>query len=490
MSFAMSSVSVSGRVALARRGSLARCCADESLLVAVAAIFVTFVAASAAPYMLWGDSWLTLLGGREIAAHGIPGLDTLTVMSHGRRWIDQQWLAQLTTYGIERAVGLRLTLAVFCALVVAPFLLALRFARRGGASPRSVAVFAVVGAPAFLCAVRAQAFSYLLFVVLLALLVSESRRPTRRVWFALPLLALWANLHGAVLVGAALVCLLGASEVVKRRSLRGAALVLLAPAMLFVSPYGLSLLGYYRATAGNPLFAKYILEWAPPTFPTAAGLPFFVTAAAALVLVARRPRELTLFEGGALALTLVGGLTAERSITWFSYASLLVLPRLLEQSWPQARPTVFARRALAAVAVAAVALGAILVGTSAVSANARIRETWPPAAVLAVRRALEADPGTRVIAAEGSADWLLYEIPELRGRVAFDGRWEVYAPAQFRVMRNYLTVSGARWERIASGYDVVVFDPARNKQLAAAYARRPDVRVLYRSSRVAVLEKS
>lgn len=482
----MSSVSASGRLAVARSGTFGVRFADESLLVVVATLFATFVVASAAPYMIWGDSWLTLLGGREIAARGIPGLDTLTVMSHGRRWIDQQWLAQLTTYGLARAVGLRALLAVFSALVVVPFVLALRLARRRGGSPRSVAVIAALGAPSFLCAVRAQAFSYGLFVLLLALLLAETRRPSRHVWFALPLLALWANLHGAVLVGAALVVLFGVCELGARRVARGTSLVALAPAMVFVSPYGLSLLGYYRATAGNPTFAKYILEWAPPSFPTAEGVPFFGTAALALVLVARRPRAFAPFELAALCLTLLGGLTATRSITWFSYTALVVVPPLLERLRPQPRWTATTRRALAGIAAVAVVLAFALTGASAVSAGARIRETWPPQAVTAVRAALRADPHARVIAAEGSADWLLYEIPELRGRIAFDGRWEVYAPSQFARMRNYLLASGVRWDELARGYEIAVFDPVRNPTLAAAYG---DARVLFRSARVEVVRR-
>ena len=71
----------------------------------VVALFAAFVAA-AAPYLLWGDSWLTFLGGREIATHGLPGPDTLAVLSRGRQWIDQQWLAQLASYELESGLGL------------------------------------------------------------------------------------------------------------------------------------------------------------------------------------------------------------------------------------------------------------------------------------------------------------------------------------------------------------------------------------------------
>ena len=130
----MSSISASAPAPGAWLARAAGRIADESLLIATVGLFVTFVAASAAPYMLIGDSWLTFLGGREIAQHGLPSIDVLTTLSRGRHWIDQQWLSQLASYELESRAGLRVTVGVFAAMVVTPFVLACRFARRRGAS--------------------------------------------------------------------------------------------------------------------------------------------------------------------------------------------------------------------------------------------------------------------------------------------------------------------------------------------------------------------
>src|SRR6478672_4108823 len=51
------------------------------------------------------DSYLDLVGGRLIVAHGLPHVDTLTLVGHGRTWVDQQWLAQVLIYGIWRVAG-------------------------------------------------------------------------------------------------------------------------------------------------------------------------------------------------------------------------------------------------------------------------------------------------------------------------------------------------------------------------------------------------
>src|SRR5438093_1585951 len=94
--------------------------------------------------LLVADSWMTLVSGREIVRHGLPHSDPLTVWSLGGRWIDQQWLAQLFWYGVERATGLA-GVALLGALIVAgTFALAMTASRLLGASARSTFLVAFV----------------------------------------------------------------------------------------------------------------------------------------------------------------------------------------------------------------------------------------------------------------------------------------------------------------------------------------------------------
>src|SRR5436853_2083825 len=50
------------------------------------------------PRQVVSDTWMTLTYGREVVQHGLPSHDALTVMAHGRTWVDQQWLGQLAYY--------------------------------------------------------------------------------------------------------------------------------------------------------------------------------------------------------------------------------------------------------------------------------------------------------------------------------------------------------------------------------------------------------
>ena len=65
--------------------------------------------------------------------------------------------------------------------------------------------------------VRAQMLALGLYTSMLWLLASQARQPTNRVWLALPLLVVWANVHGSVALGVLLVMLLGAYELVRSR---------------------------------------------------------------------------------------------------------------------------------------------------------------------------------------------------------------------------------------------------------------------------------
>src|SRR5262249_56547910 len=87
--------------------------------------------------MLITDGWTALLSGRVVAEHGLPSHDTLTLWAHGHNWVDQQWLAQLVLYELERLGGLPLVLLVHTALVTSALALAAALARRTGGSARS-----------------------------------------------------------------------------------------------------------------------------------------------------------------------------------------------------------------------------------------------------------------------------------------------------------------------------------------------------------------
>jgi hypothetical protein len=448
------------------------------------------------PWLLMSDSWLTLLGGRELLAHGISHPDQLAVLSHGHAWVDQQWLTQLSYWGIYSATGLRG--AVLATILIQVFALGLAFvlARRRGASPLFIVPFALLSLFYVVSFMRAEVFSLVFFVVVLGLLAAESRRRTRRVWLVFPLLVLWANMHGAAVMGVALTSILGGCELaalirVRRRPgrdwLRGLLLTAVPVLCLLATPWGVGTFAYYHSTIGSPVFRQAVGEWMPPEFVSLKGFPLFLLAVVAIVLTTKRRRDLTSFEVGALVITLTAALTASRSAPWFAYACIVLLPALLERTRKR-RDAAEPGWLGTAFAVGLLACALLAFAMVARAPASKLTSEWPAGATAAVTRVLRADPQARVLAGPEHGDWLLFRSHESRGRLAFDGRWEILSAPQLHAVVDYLDQRGEGWEDLARGYRVVMLSP-HQLRLVKTYDARPTVRVLYRDRSVVVFDR-
>ncbi len=434
---------------------------------------------------------MTLVAGREVADHGIPHREALTAMGLGHRWIDQQWLAQVLWYGLERAAGLGGVAIVNALLIAATYASAMTAARRLGASARSVFVVAFVAlfAAPWSWQIRAQTFALPLFVWTLYLAATHARRPSRRILVAVPLLVLWANLHGSALLGAALVSLSAALVAARRRTrlALGEALAYICLSWLAVgaTPYDLDILRYYHLLLIDPPFGDAIVEWQRST-PAPLTAVFYTIAAAAAILVVRHRRRLALFDLAALALLFAGAVQAVRGITWFALAVVVLVPAALDGALR--RPDLVRYRRLN-ILIAGVSAAAVVVTLGVVATKPRswFEKRWPTAALSAVERAAR---GGRVFASDRHADWLLWHLPSLRGRVAYDVRFELYTKAQFRGLARWDNRYGIAWMRVADGYPVVVVDEDSERSQTAALLRQPGTRAVYRDSQITVIERS
>jgi hypothetical protein len=430
----------------------------EAPLTAAVAVYLALIAA-ALPQMLVQDSWLTLAAGREIVQHGLPHTDSLTVWSQGKPWTDQQWLAQVLFYALDRAGGIRLVMLAHALFVSGAFAVGIAAARARGASHKSVIMVATVCslvAPWGL-QMRAQSIAPLLFVALFWLLLADARRPGRRVLFVLPILVLWANIHGTVLLGALLVLVRGLTRLGQSRRGRPVSeslLLLAAPALVLVSPYGWAMVGYYRQMLVSSQLRTYVEEWQVSTpSPRTAG--FYLVAFGATALVARQARSINRFELISLVILLVSAVTAIRSILWFGLACTVILPALVDRELPTgAWRALVPARWLAGAGLAIVALVACMAATRPA---AWFERAWPTQGLGTVSRAL-ATSDTRVIADDRHSDWLLWKLPQLRGRLANDVRFELYGSRQLAQLAAFSGASDVGWRAAGRGYGLVVLD--------------------------------
>ena len=444
--------------------ALRRFLEEECFVVLVLAASLALVAC-VLPVLLTQDTWVALVDGRYIAQHGLPRVDDMAVMTHGARWVDQQWLAHLALYELVRIGGLRLALGVGLGLLFLALGLAAWFARRAGASARSVALVTLVPlciAP-WLLQLRTQTLALPLFVAVYGLLAADSRRTSARVWLVLPLLVLWANLHGSVVLGAALVAGHGLL-LCRRQRLRGLALACAAPVTLVATPYAFGAAEYYRRTlVGSPL-RKYVSEWRPATLGAGTAL-FFLAALAIVFALGRHGKALSVFERIALPLLLVATLAAMRNGTWFALAVGLSGPLLVDAAWapPRALPDA-ARHINVRLAASCAVVAAAVVAASLARPASSFQAGWPAAGARAVAAA--AGPHGLVLADDVHSDWLLWEEPQLEGRLAYDVRFELLAPSQLARLSAYW--HEGRHRGLAAPYRVVAVAPSRRAGLSWA----------------------
>lgn len=473
----------------APRGRIRRIAEEEHILVVLLAGFALIFLLIFPQSILVNDSWLTLMAGREVVENGLPSVDELTIYGLGATWTDQQWLAQVAAYATYSLGGYALLSILAATSVVTAFSIAAAASRSLGAGPRAMWVMflPVLLAAPWAWSVRAQMLALPLYTGMLWLVASQARTPSRRVWIAMALLVVWANVHGSAALGALLVVLLAVYELVRSRGSswrRSVPLALLAPLAILVTPYGpVTTARYYHLLLVDPPFAGSVTEWqwAAPTIDT---MFFYVLVAIAAPLLILGRRRLTVFDFAVLALTLGGAVTAIRGIVWFALACMVFVPvaigRTLESRHP-GQP----RRGLN-VGIAAVLAFTVLAAGGSLFARSDtwFEKYWPEDVVAAVRE--QAGAEDRVFAPDRFSDWLLWKIPELRGRIAYDVRFELYDREFFDRLVAYNGEAGDRWKDFADGYRIVLVDET-SRSHTKDFLTEPGARVVYRDDEITVI---
>lgn len=479
--------------------------ARAMFIVCVAAVVV--ISMQGIPSHFSQDGWLGLIAGRLIAAHGIPQHDYFTHMAYGVRWVDQQWLAQLAMYELERVGGMQL-LTVVCVLITGAALAgAVAAARSLGGEDLHVLIALVAGSAFYIATaitIRTQDLAYPLFAATLWLLASEIRSPTRRrrVYWVFPTLALWANLHGSVTLGVGLAVLYGVAQLVLGvrargptglRDLRSWAFIVLSPLTLLATPYGTGIIHYYRATLANPQFSRIVTEWKPVTSVPVLAIPLFALIAYTLYTLVRAFRRARagqvehtpLFDVLVLVLLAAGAIDAVRNITWFGLAVVILLPAAITKRRGGRRAPLRRARVNRLLAIGMTAIAALAAIVILTQPDSWFTSTYPSKAVQTLKPLIARDPNVKIFADVRYADWLIWTNPRLfSGRVAYDTSLELLTSKQLSQISDPVAGPKGRGGLLAP-YGVWVLYPT-NKQTNRQLLKRPGVHVVLRTKKVII----
>src|SRR5262249_24749405 len=212
--------------------------------------------------------------------------------------------------------------------------------------------------------------------------------------------------------------------------------------------------------------------------------PVYLLALGGFWLFGRAGKLASAFEKLAfVGLTLLA-FDAVRNAPWLALLSPVVLPRLLDAL---RAPAVEPKRMNGMLAITMFV--GLLVATVAVAFKPLswfTDQQYPVAAGNAAARA--AGSNESIYANERYADWLVFEHPQLAGRIAYDSRFELLTGRQLRRAALFRKrVAG--WRSTIQGYPVLVFDRGDDAQPTRALLKARAARVVTRRGPVVVLRQ-
>ena len=221
------------------------------------------------------DSYSHVAVGRWILAHGtLPASDPFSFSMHGAPWISFEWLSEVIYAAAYAASGWAGVVALAAAAIALAVGMLTRFLLRElSPTPALLMLIAAVMLLAPHMLARPHVLTLPIMVAWAAALVRCMDRHAPPPYWALPLLVLWANLHGSVVLALGLIgpAVLEALLDEKRSEwprvlLRWLPFATLAVAACCLTPYGPDplLMPLTTLSAGHAL--NWISEWRPQDF--------------------------------------------------------------------------------------------------------------------------------------------------------------------------------------------------------------------------------
>ena len=222
---------------------------------------------------LWGH---VRFGQAVLAEHHLITRDPYSYTAFGHQWSNHEWLTEVVmaaAYNTLGVIGLKLWKL---ACVSATILLVGMGMAETGAPPTiqinllALAAIGLVPQMQF----RPQLFTFVLLAAMMTILARHNYRRAAPLWLLIPLMALWANLHGGFIMGIAALTLYAATATIDdlvtdaglQRGLRLGALTFAVFIATLMTPYGLETWSPVLHALRNPVTRIAVTDWQPLGF--------------------------------------------------------------------------------------------------------------------------------------------------------------------------------------------------------------------------------
>lgn len=323
-----------------------------SIVLAVAVVaFVVSLAFSPSPAV---DLFWQMRTGQLIAStHAVPHHDTFSWTRYGHPWIVHEWAMCLLLWETFQAGGFTdvwlLEAGLLSIIFLTLYSILLHETRAASITAFCLTLWAAKISSPFISP-RPHLFTYLFLIVTVGILVdARTRRQSLRMWLLVPICAVWANFHGGVILGVALIALFGICDLIQARISADHGLVDLGKRELLIAvccalalslnPYGWRIYEIFTQTVGNRTMPSFVSEWSALDFHDSLGLLFellFAMTIAGLALT-REPRRLA--EIAAVALLAHASVTASRNVPLFAFTAMIVAGRHIQSAFDRVLAT-------------------------------------------------------------------------------------------------------------------------------------------------------
>jgi hypothetical protein len=427
------------------------------------------------------DMWWHITSGEYTLTHGMIHADPFSFTKAGEPWINHSWGAQLVLYGVWTLAG-STGLALYTAALATAGMYVIYRTSSGSVYLRAFVLVLGAAAAAVFWSPRPQMFSFLLSAVVLYLLRDYTQRGRDRLWWLVPLMVLWVNLHAGFSIGFILLggyvtgeALTGLSTREARalhwgRARRLAVVTAVCIPALALNPYGLQIYSVPFQTVSIGALQDYIQEWNSPNFHERYTWPFIALLLAVLGAVGAGSRRLTWTSFGLLSVTIFMSLTAGRNIALFAVVATPVLTdhldaALTERGWVlrTVRRATPRMARLNLLLVLLVLVGALLKVVLVLDAKA-VREAQAQFMPLDAVAYLEsAQPDGPIFNSYNWGGYLIFAAPQ--HPVFVDGRTDLYGDA---FLTKYLDAAtgGPAWRMTLDEYGIRLVLMEANSGLA------------------------
>lgn len=432
---------------------------------------------------LWWQRWL---GEAILRTHGLPNaLGPETFSAAGAPWVPQEWLLSLIV-ALSMDHGFFVVVKLLAAAIPVVILLTIIYRSRWRCGPEAIAIVLVFAGMSLegSFGVRAQVMGWGCFALFLLCL------DRRDGWYylAIPVVALWANLHASAMLAPVFLAtrVLGDTLDNGWRSLPGnrdARILVFVILAVLCTPLGLRLPEYALALAGSPI-RHYIQEWQPTGLSDTEFLFGAFPIALLIALGGVRLAWQKKAEGLPLVMLFAAMLLARRNVPLFAIAAAPLAAQSLALRFPgvarlSARTDGLQRFAIVATCVA-------LAFTAAVFAlERRVAPPTVPVAAIALL-ASDGEP-KRLFCEDFSSCSIALQYPNVR--VYMDGRCD---PFPLPVWNSYISTIRVRptWENTLKAYGVDSVVASASGRFAKALARDRSWRPVYHDAAFVLYERT